>query len=491
MKQYPPFTLSQWNWVKRNQRATRGAFGDAVTNELTPISSLKAVYGITDSAETFSATGGSVTTSNSEFVCSSGTSVGGYGTIWTRKPVVYQPGFGCEARATARFTSPGVPLSTQLVGLFTGADGMFFGFDGEDFGIMHRYGGAFEIREIQVTAAATGAETVTVTLNGTAYNVSVTSGTVQQNAHEIEVGLLADPTASAQWNFQHIDDTVICQYKGVGAKSGSYSVSSTGTLTGTVTQLEAGVTPTEDWTYQASWNQSKADWLDVTKGNIYRFEFAYLGQGPLNYYIMNSEGDWELVHSIEWQNQNTRPNMGNPSLRVGWASASLGSSGTDLLVYGASGMSAVQGKSDETRHFGASGLNTAITSEEHILSIKVRREFGGAACNAVVLPTIYASTDSTKGMIFRVYRNATASGVTTHQYIDPDESVCLYDNTFNITMSGGRLLGEFVVGPSGNVTITNKDVGELVAGDEISITGQVTTGASSGGYVTVSTRELL
>jgi len=482
------FTLSQWNWYKRSKR--KGAFGDAVGVELTPIASLKATYGILGNAEAFSATGGSVTASSGQFICSSGTSVGGYGTLWTRQPVVYQPGLGCEARATAIFTPSPPALSTQLVGLFTGADGMFFGYNGEDFGIMHRYGGAFEIREIEITNPAGGAETVTVTLNGTGYAVPVTNSSAQENAHEIEVGLLASAAAN-EWNFQHVDDTVICQYKGVGAKSGSYSVSSTGSLTATIAQNAAGVTPTEDWVYQANWNNSKASWLDVTKGNLYKFEFAYLGHGPLNYYIMNAEREWELVHSIEWQNQQTVPNLGNPSLRVGWASASLGSSGTDLVVKGASAMSATQGKSSISRHFGASGLNGAISTEEHILSVEVRREFNGAACNAVVLPTVYASTDSTKGMIFRAYLNADVSGVDTHQYINRNESVCIYDNTVNMTVSGGSVIGDFVVGPNGSVNFDQKLIGNLTSGDKLTITGEVVSGASSGGYVTINTRELV
>lgn len=485
------FTLSQWNWYKRNQRKHDGAFGDFVGVQFRPLITLKATYGVLDNAESFSATGGAVSAESGEFLCSSGTSLGGYGTVWTRRPLVYIPGLGAEARVTARFPTAGVPLSTQLVGFFTGADGMFFGYDGEDFGIMHRHGGAFEIRKIQVTAAATGAETVTVTLNGTAYNTTVTSGTATQNAHEIEQDLLADPVASAQWNFQHVGDSIFCIYKGVGAKSGSYSVSSTGTLTATVTQIEAGVTPNEDWTYQSSWNQSTASWLDVTKGNLYRFEYAYLGYGPLNYYVMNNDQQWELVHTVKWNNQNTGVNLGNPSMRVGWAAASLGSTGTDLQVYGASAMSGLQGKTPEGRDFGMAATNPAITTEEHIISAKVRREFNGAACNAIALPSLSCSTDSTKGMIFRVYRNATVTGVTDHQYVDQDQSIMIYDDVVNQTVSGGRLLGVFVVGPSGSVKIDSDKIGPLVSGDEITVTGQVTSGASSAGSVTINTEELV
>lgn len=471
--------------------ASKSSFNDAVSVELNPLISIKAVYGLNSDVETFEATGGSATASNSEYVCQSGTSVGGYGTIWSRQPLVYKAGIGCEARLTARFTT-GIALSTQLAGLFSSADGMFFGYNGADFGVMHRYGGEFEIRKYTVTAAATGA-TIDVTLNGTTYSVTIAaSSTVQEAAHDIEVALLASAAASS-WHIQHIDDAIVFQFKGIGAKSGSYSVTGDASLTGSFTQLNAGADPTEDWTLQTSWNKDTAPWLDVTKGNLYRVEFAYLGYGPLNYYIMNpNTKKWVLVHQVDWPNKQTGTNFGNPSLRVGWASASLGSSGTNLTVSGASGMAALQGKvNDLGRRFAAIGSNTSVGTETQILSVEVRREFGGRSCNAVVLPSLDIATDGQKGMIFRVYLNPTIAGDTVETYIDESESVCLYD-TAGTTVSGGTLKDVFVLGPNGNKTVTAKQLGApLVAGDLLCITGQVTTGANAGAYVTINTEEIL
>lgn len=472
--------------------ASVSVFGDKVSTNLNPLVAIKAVYGLLDDVETFSATGGSATASNSEFVCQSGTSVGGYGTILSKKPIVHKAGLGCEARITARFTT-GIASSTQLAGFFTAADGMFFGYNGTDFGIMHRYKGEFEIRTITITAASGGAETVTVTLNGTAYALSVgASATVAEAAHDVEVQLIAS-AANSSWMFQHINDTIVCVFRGVGAKSGSYSVSSTGTLAGTVAQTNAGVAATEDWTYQSDWNKSTASWIDPTKGNLFRFEYAYLGYGFLNYYIMNAENEsWELVHTIKFPNNNTGTNFGNPSLRVGWASASLGSSGTNLTVAGGSAMGGLQGEpNDGFRPFAASGTNTSITTETQILSVKVRNSFGGRATQAVVLPSISVATDSTKGMIFNVYKGATVAGDTNHQYIDSSNSVCIYD-TAGTTVSGGELISSVVVGTGGSRTLNADDLGVfLVAGEEITVTGQVTTGAASGGYATITTKEIV
>lgn len=470
-------------------RAT--AFGDAAVVELNPVIGIKASYGITDDHRTFSATGGSATASNSEFICQSGTSVGGYGTIWSRRPMVYFPGVGAECRITARFTT-GIPNSTQLAGMFTSADGMMFGYDGAQFGVMHRHGGQLEIRTLTITNPAGGAETVTVTLNGTAYETTVTAGTEIQNAHEIETDLIAS-AANAAWYIQHIGDTVVFAFRGVGSKAGTYSVSSTGTLTGTFSQQSAGADATEDWTYMGSWNKYNPDWLDPTKGNLYKMTFAYLGYGPLQYFVMDPDRkEWRKVHEVNWPNKNTATNFGQPSMRVGWAAASLGSSGTNLTVAGGSGALMLQGnRGPERGLYTAVGNNASISTETQILSVKVRTTYADRFCNAIVFPLVTMATDSTKGMIFRVYLNADVAGVTDHQYVDEANSVCIYD-TAGTTVSGGRLIGAYVVGPSGTASVNLGDLGKvLIAGDELTVTGQVTSGAAAGGFVTINTSELI
>lgn len=461
------------------QRHNHSPFGDEMVAQLKQIMAIKAIYGIRDDVETFTATGGSVTASNGEFVCQTGTSVGGYGVLWSRHPVVYVPGFGCEARITARFTT-GVASSTQLAGMFSAVDGMFFGYNGTSFGLMHRHHGELEVRTLTVTAASGGAATVTVTLNGTAYTASITSGTTSQNAHEIEQGLNAGAAASL-WYIQHIENTVIFLAKSTGARSGTYSVTvSAGTFAGNIAQNKAGASPTEDWTAKASWNVDACSWLDPTKGNLYKVEFAYLGYGPLKYYVFNPTTlRWVLCHVISWPNVNTGTNFGNPSMRVGWVAASLGST-TNLTVAGASAMAGLQGNAQYKTTFGAYGIATGVTTESQVLSIQVRREFSDRACTAVVVPKILTiATDSTKGAVFRMLVNATVSGNTVHTYIDETNSVCTYD-TAGTTITGGRLVGVFSTGPSGRAAIDISNLARiLVNGDELVITAQVTSGAAS------------
>lgn len=461
------------------QKFNRSTFGDTVTTELRPYVTLKATYGILDECESFSATGGAVAATNGEFVLTTGTSIGGYGIIWSRQPVVYLPGVGAEARATARFTT-GVANSLQSVGFFSSTDGMFFGYNGTSFGIMHRYHGEVEVRTLTVTSGSGGAATVTVTLDGVAYTAAITSGSTTQNAHEIEHALNAGAAATL-WNIQHIGSTVVFVYKWVGAKSGAYSVSvSAGTFAGNIAQNKAGATPTETWTAKASWNVDTASWLDPTKGNLFKFEFAYLGYGPLRFSVFNpTRREWQLVHVVDWANANAQTNFGNPTLRVGWVSASLGST-TNLTVAGASAMGGLQGRVDRSHVFGQPGTATGVTTQTQVLSIRIRREFGDRSNNSIMTPKLLSiGTDSNKGAVFRIFLNPTVSGTTAHAYIDETNSICTYD-TAGTTVSGGRNLGVYSVGPSGRASISLDDLNiVLIAGDELVITAEVTSGAAS------------
>lgn len=456
-----------------------GAFGDHVGVELNPVVNLSAVYGLLDNTERFTATGGSITTSEGDFVLKTGTSVGGYGVLWSKRPLVYIPGVGAECRVTGRFTSP-VANSLQAVGMFSAINGMFFGYNGTEFGVMHRHHGGFEIQRLTINTPSNASATATVTLDGTAYTASVTNATAAVNAYEIASGLRAG-AAGAAWNIQSIGDDVVFMFAGDGPKSGTYSLSvDTGALAGTFSQDHAGVTKTEDWTTQANWNVDTCDWLDPTKGNIFKLEYAYLGYGPLKFSVFNpATCEFTLAHIVRWTNANTRPNFNNPSMRVGWISASLGST-TDLTVAGASGMLALQGRGGDWRPFGHSGVKSSVTTETAVLSLQSRFYFKDRA-NAGLshIKSISISTDSTKGGIFRIYKNGTIGGTPLWEYEEQNQSVTIVD-TSGTTVTGVPVLATYVVGPQGSATINLEELDiDMVAGDRFSITAERTSGSAA------------
>ncbi len=175
----------------------RGAFGDVLIAEATPVVQIANQYSLDPAnrsdLEVFEATGGSGDNDGNLFRCQSGTSLGGYGVVRSKEAAVYRAGEGIEGLITAQFTT-GVALSLQFAGMFSLTETVAFGYDGATFSILYSRAGAAEVQSIQVTGAAGGSESATVTLDGDAFTASLTSGSVQNNAFEIARDGAADAT---------------------------------------------------------------------------------------------------------------------------------------------------------------------------------------------------------------------------------------------------------------------------------------------------------
>jgi len=460
-------------------KGSKSAFGDNLITELHPVVNISGVYGARDNTQQFTATGGSITTNEGDFILTTGTSVGGYAVLWSKRPMVYIAGVGAECRVTARFSAP-VANSLQTCGMFSAINGMFFGYNGTSFGVMHRHNGGFEIRTLTINTPSNTAATANVTLNGVLYTASVTNASAAVNAQEIAAGLRAGAAASL-WNIQAADNRVVFQYRGDGSQNNAYSlIASTGPLAGTFARTHAGATKVEEWTPQANWSEDTCPWLDHTKGNIFKMEYAYLGYGPLKFSIFNPAiRDFQLVHVIDYANEHTKPNFNNPSMRVGWVAASLGST-TDLTVAGASGMLALQGRSGSWRPFGHAGTKTTVTTERVVLSLQTRYQFQARANAGIAyIKSIAIATDSTKGAIFRVYKNAAIAGTPQWTYEEEDESIMLV-NSSGTTVSGSSVLGTYVIGPSGSSQINLEELDiDMVAGDTFVVTASYISGSGA------------
>lgn len=298
-----------------------GAFGDVITAELLPQAQIDFVYG--DNIDTqfeVEKNGGSVSFADSMAVCTSGTSLGGEAQINTIATARYRPGQGLILRMSAIFSTPAVGVRQIAGGNGFEENGLFFGVDDVTglFGVCRRHDGLREIRTLTVSVAATGAETGTVTLNGTGFSVSLTAGSIAATAQEIAEGTYAG------WQAWAADDKVYFASDTAEVMAGAFTFSSTGAGAGTFAQDTVGVAPTYEWTPKASWNTDRMDGkgpskvtLDPTKGNVYTVKMQYLGFGAIDYFVENPDtGLPQLVHRVKYANKNTIPLLGNPTLNV-------------------------------------------------------------------------------------------------------------------------------------------------------------------------------
>lgn len=466
-------------------------FGEMLVVQPTPVVQLDPLNGTRDGFDTevFTATGGSVTTENTgtgyEFKCSTGTSVGGYGLIRARRALRYRPGQGSMFRWTARYDNPVTNGLARSGPVNSGAE-LSFGYNGgTDFGIFYRTGGVLESRKLTISTPAAGNETLTITLNGTAFPVSITSGTAAHNAHEIA------QESFTGWTVYQNDGAVIFTSTTTGAKAGSYSASSDGSAVAAFSTVTTGVASTDTFIEQYNWNEDKMDGngisrqkLNPQKGNVFQVTLQYLGYGSINFYVENSEtGDMQLVHRITYANSNTSVSLVTPNLKLGWFAASAGST-TDFSIYGGSGSAMTQGKQTRLRNpTGFSNSKTSIgTSFTNVLSIRCRRDLNGSLNLDDIIPLdLSVAVDGTKPAECRVYLNGTVAGEPNWTYEDEDNSIAEYDTAGTTVTEGAntRIIQAISLAKAGGAVVDLSNLGAyIVPGDIITIAVKATSGTT-------------
>lgn len=412
------------------------AFGEQLVGSLEPEVQLSYTYGINPVLVTSRANqSGSVTNGNSMATCSTGAAANSSGVIRSTKTVHYNPGYGLKARFTAKFTT-GVANSEQVIGFGDDGEGFFFGYNGTSFGVLHKYGGIQEIRTLTVTTASTTAENITITLDGNAdATVAVTnSGNTTTTANEIAAHDYSD--VGRGWTATAVGSTVVFTSWDAGSRTGTYSLSGATTAVGSFAQSVAGVASTDTWIPQASWNGADifdgngltGVTLDPTKLNVFQIALQYLGAGAITFFIEDpDDGEFHLVHTIEYANTYTRPSLDNPNLPF-YMAAENTSNTTNISVSSASvGIFNEGNRENIGLRLGVKGNQTLVGTavETPVVAFRVNEVFNSLRNRSVVkINVISVSVEHTKPCSINFYANPTltdaswtnvASGVSTLQ----------------------------------------------------------------------------
>lgn len=344
------------------------AFDEPIAIQLTPVIQADAQYGLDPDFWVKTAlNGGNVVVSEfNTWRVYSGTSAGGYARLATSKYMSYQSGQGSLFRWTAAFTATGntkaavgVDNIVQNTGPIDREDGYSFGYSGDPanqtIGILHRRNGKAEIRLLTVTVPPTGAQTATITLNGTAFTVSLTASTsVEYTANQIATALRAIDTAHNLWDIEGCNGVVSFTYYSPGARAGTYSFSSTGTGTIAVaafSRLAAGTTPSDVWTYVGQWDNQTIQ-FDPTKLNVYSVDMRWLGAGRVRFFMEDpATGKMVLVHTQTTASNELYPHINKPALRIAYRSGTTNPAVTpssNVVVTGSSVFTGVQGIRTQT-----------------------------------------------------------------------------------------------------------------------------------------------
>jgi len=480
---------SQWEPLVSNPQLT--AFGEQSVAQALPVVQLQFPYNINAEIVDDRSNGGTLTTDSSRAKLSTGAAANQSATLASRTPLKYDPGQGGLVRFTSVFDT-GTANSTQVIGLGDAGDGYFFGYNGTSFGVMRRHDGVPEIRELEITTGSSHAENITITLDGDANTVAVTNtADVTLTANEIaaDTGWLGLGTG---WRVFVYGDTVVFESLDTATHSGTYSITAT-SAAGTYTQALTAVAATEVWVAQASWSNDPGDGtkqlpaMDWQKGNVFQIRYQWLGFGLVSFYVENpTDGNWCLVHNIEYANANTTPSVQNPTLPL-CAHIENQSNTTDLVMYTSSMAGFVEGGKAPApvKHGFTRTLSISSSTEVPVLSLH-NQHIHNSKLNRtrVKLTFVGITNESGKPAIVHFDVNPTLTGASfssleaAHSVMDTDIAATATtggDNQFSIVLPSGTTqiipLSElnFYIPPSTTFTIS---------------AGQTTTGTAS--VVTVS-----
>ena len=368
------------------------AFGEVSVAGLTPLVQLQFPYGnnprLLDTTIGVTGSSASATVANSLLTVATGTVTGSHVRVESVQHAKYHPGQGTLARWTAIFQASGVATAEAIAGIGNDGDGFFFGYDGPTFGILHRSDGRLEFQTLSITNGATSQSgTITVTMDGAATEVEVSSGDSAQAVVRAIAG-----TSFNEWNQDAVGTDVVFRSDLASDKTGSFSLvdtDSTGVI-GTFAESVAGLSSTDDWIAQTDWNQDNLDGgsdgdnpsgmtLDVATGNVYEVQFQWLGFGEILFSVENpADGRFIIVHKIGYANTNTVPSLQNPTLPM-MLSANNGGSQSNISVQSSSMAAFTEGAIDERNEGINNGaIGTAVgdlTAETPMLCVRNKRIF--------------------------------------------------------------------------------------------------------------------
>lgn len=474
-------------------------FGSIHTESLDPVFQHDAVYGV--NASNMLATtnaSGTVTASDSAFVCTTGTTIYGAGSLQSRERMIYRPGQGAVGRFTALFTT-GVASSYQVAGFGHAEDGVYFGYKGTQFGILYNSRGKREVRTLTITTKSSTAENAVVRLDGTNFNVAVTNGaSTVTTAYEISQGTYTG------WKAEAVGSTVIFVADSVGAKvTGTFTLTGS-TVVGSFATTSVGQAVTENFIPQASWNGDKMDGtgpsgvtIDPTKFNVFQIQIQYLGAGALVFQVESAhEGnnpDWVTVHSILLPNTLTQTSFGNPTFPFTMSAYSAGST-TNLTVKCGS----LMGSNEGARRVHGDRLsytNTLTTvgptNYQCIFTIRNTRYHQGRTNQSVIkLLSVAAALKHTNPCTIFIFRNATLTGSPNFAqyssnsvgYYDTAATTCTIANNNQLIWSGS-------LGDTGNLAFQFSEDIRLQPGETWTLAARSSTGTPSYVIGSINTKE--
>ena len=220
--------------------------------------------------------------------------------------------------------------------------------------------------------------------------------------------------------------------------------------------------------------------LDPTKGNVYEINYQWLGYGAIRFSAEDSDsGAFQPLHLIKYANTYTVPSIYNPSLPL-WAEVKNAGNTSDITMNTSSGLAASQGSAGNGDHsphplllHRAVEISDSVSTLENVITIKNADTFHGKSNRVVVQLALFSmSTDGTKVVTVKGYKNATLGGSPSYTDYDSENSPVSYD-TAGTTVSGGMLVFSSELGKTDAVMVNLHEFGIfLMPGETVTIAAE-------------------
>jgi len=176
------------------------------------------------------------------------------------------------------------------------------------------------------------------------------------------------------------------------------------------------------WVAQTDWNVDTLDGegpsgmtLDPTKANVFivRAQFHYMGR--IAFYVVSPDHDFpQLVHLIKHNNTGTGMTLRTASLPLHLSTQNDAGITAQVSVKTSSMAVFIEGRmSHGSRKFSYGTSRTDITSEEHLLTLRLRDTVLGATNHGhILLTNVGTGTTGNRPGFIRMYKNAKVFGTT-------------------------------------------------------------------------------
>ncbi len=264
---------------------------------------------------------------------------------------------------------------------------------------------------------------------------------------------------------------------------------STGVTADALTEVTSGALSTDSWVAQTSWNIDKMDGsgisgqtLDVTKGNVYKIQYQWLGFGAIVFSIENSvTGEIQDVHRIAYANANTIPSINNPTLPFSYSVKNVDNT-SDLKIEASSVGLFTEGVNNIVgAPFSVNSSKSGIgASQTNLVTIRNKLIFNGVI-NRVPIDLTFLSVgvDSVKGATVSLFKNADVAGSVDWQDVDLANSVVEYDID-GVLISGAVSMFSILVPKDSSEPTDLRGLNiELQPGESLTLAASSTGGAGS------------